>query len=767
MQENVISMAKNVTIRPFARLLTMLGDQLIKNEQIAVIELIKNAYDADADWVKVSFEGFTESLNITSESRIIIEDNGCGMTSERIEKSWMSPATPNKFSKDGSERRTPKYNRIIQGEKGIGRYAMLKLGKTVNLTTRPANWLLNSRGESESSKEYTLCFDLSSYDSDFIDGAKDGNEGLYLDELNFKLEDQSPNVFVEHDVAINNLKFNKYENSHGTRIEISNLSGSWSLAKLKPIKDSFLRFGDLFNEVISSDEKQNSFTIGLYLNGATLVNDEKSNDITLRNLIETQSVLQITNGHYSSESGLFTYKQNGIIKSVSIQENALRGLSVFRNHFQDKTTKIFRKVSDFGNFEFDFYVFDLNSKDETSKYYLPKEAKSIIKEHRIYLLRDNIRVLPYGDPDDDWLQIEVRRGTVRAGDFLSNDQIVGRIKITKFGNPHLKDKTNREGLIEEGNYTTDFICIIQSFLSYVRNGAYAVYLSDKEKKSQLDKVKRDAVGTEISNLRNQLKDNKQALSLLTQLENAYKSENKYLNCRVERTESLAAVGISVETASHDIMMMLNKGVDELRSLYEDSLHLNFDHSNLTSELQKLYGVFSYIQNQMKDMQMLFTSSKQRRRQIRVKDILDKVIAIYKRTLIESKIEYKIDIIGSPLVAKCTDADLLQLLINLLDNAIYWLEEKDNKIVIITLDGNNCKLIFSDNGPGIRDEDKPYIFDAFYSGKGQEGRGLGLYISRKLMERNDYSIELADTAEDEVLTGANFIVNFIKQEHNEY
>lgn len=199
-------MAKNLTIRPFARLLTMLGDQLIKNEQIAVIELIKNAYDADADWVKISFDGFTESLNITPESRIIIEDNGCGMTAEIIEKSWMSPATPNKFSKDGSERRTPKYNRIIQGEKGIGRYAMLKLGRTINLTTRPANWILNSKGESESSKEYTLCFDLNSYDSDFIDGAKDGNEGLYLDELNFKLENQSPNVFEEHDVTINNLK---------------------------------------------------------------------------------------------------------------------------------------------------------------------------------------------------------------------------------------------------------------------------------------------------------------------------------------------------------------------------------------------------------------------------------------------------------------------------------------------------------------------------------------------------------------------------------
>ncbi len=398
---------------------------------------------------------------------------------------------------------------------------------------------------------------------------------------------------------------------------------------------------------------------------------------------------------------------------------------------------------------------------------MPKEAKSIIKEHRIYLLRDNIRVLPYGDPDDDWLQIEVRRGTLRAGDFLSNDQIVGRIKITKFGNPHLKDKTNREGLIEEGNYTNDFICVVQSFLSYIRNGAYAAYLSDKEKKSQLDKIRKDAVSKEISNLRNQLKDDKNALALLTQLENAYKSENKYLSYRVERTESLAAVGISVETASHDIMMMLNKGIDELRSLYEDSLHSNFDHSLLTSELQKLYGIFSYIQNQMKDLQMLFTSSKQRRRQIRVKDILDKVITIYKRTLTEHKIEYRINIIGSPLVAKCTDADLLQLLINLLDNAIYWLEEKNNKTIIVTLDGNSCKLIFSDNGPGIRDEDKPYIFDAFYSGKGQEGRGLGLYISRKLMERNDYSIELAELQEDRILSGANFIVNFIKQERNEY
>ena len=50
-------MSENLTFKPYARLLTMLGDQLIKNERIALVEIIKNAYDADASWVKVTFSG--------------------------------------------------------------------------------------------------------------------------------------------------------------------------------------------------------------------------------------------------------------------------------------------------------------------------------------------------------------------------------------------------------------------------------------------------------------------------------------------------------------------------------------------------------------------------------------------------------------------------------------------------------------------------------------------------------------------------------------
>ena len=106
---------------------------------------------------------------------------------------------------------------------------------------------------------------------------------------------------------------------------------------------------------------------------------------------------------------------------------------------------------------------------------------------------------------------------------------------------------------------------------------------------------------------------------------------------------------------------------------------------------------------------------------------------------------------------------MQVLINLFDNAAYWLEsvDSDAREILVTLDSDRGDLIFSDSGPGVDPEDLPYIFDAFYSGKGQEGRGLGLYIARRLLDRHDYRIEVAET-HDRALPGANFIVSFVKE-----
>ena len=104
-----------------------------------------------------------------------------------------------------------------------------------------------------------------------------------------------------------------------------------------------------------------------------------------------------------------------------------------------------------------------------------QDEKDLLKDHRIYLYRDGVRVYPYGDPDDDWLNIDVTRGTGRAGDFFSNDQIIGWVDITQEGNPELRDKTSREGLIEIGGAAGDFIFLVQAFLSYIKQHPFARY----------------------------------------------------------------------------------------------------------------------------------------------------------------------------------------------------------------------------------------------------------------------------------------------------
>ena len=131
-------------IKPYARLLTMLGDQLISNERVALVELVKNCYDADASWVKISFNNFKEiplgndkfEIEKTSSSSITIEDDGCGMKPDIIKNHWLNPATPEKKNRKKDAPKTKK-GRFLQGEKGIGRFAILKLGKKVTITTRP------------------------------------------------------------------------------------------------------------------------------------------------------------------------------------------------------------------------------------------------------------------------------------------------------------------------------------------------------------------------------------------------------------------------------------------------------------------------------------------------------------------------------------------------------------------------------------------------------------------------------------------------------
>ena len=232
-------MRKSLTIRPYARLITMLGEQLIKNEIIALTELIKNSYDADASIVRIKFENIKkeqEGFLTIDESKIIIEDNGCGMNREILEKHWLNPATPEKLKRKKEKKYTQK-NRILQGEKGIGRFAIFKLGKKIKITTRRQKKLKDDKFiEQGENIENTLIYDFSKYDADFL--MEDGkNKDLYIDEKKVFYDEGSPEK----------ITFENYGFEYGTIIEISDLKSLWTMDKLEAIQKTVGKLQPIFN----------------------------------------------------------------------------------------------------------------------------------------------------------------------------------------------------------------------------------------------------------------------------------------------------------------------------------------------------------------------------------------------------------------------------------------------------------------------------------------------------------------------------------------
>ena len=729
---------KPLSFRPYARLLTMLGDQLIKNERIALVELIKNAYDADADRVEVRFEAFNKDTTHNKKSRIVVRDDGDGMTIKTVRSQWMNPAAPKKFlDKRKGREKTPRKNRVIQGEKGIGRFAVLKLGRVITVTTRPSRTTL----------ETVLNYDFSRFDDDFVSENGTSKE-IFLDQIEISYSRSKPTKLPGR--------------QHGTVIEIQNLKGVWNDDVIQELCRDVSNLTDPVSR-ITGRTASNRFEISIFCNGE-LRSVEADSMETLKSLIEDKPVLNIE-GHFQSRKNIFSFKTQTGKDEIRLQDSKITGLWVWRRRF-DKNIALAAAKQKYrcGDFAFQFYIFDFSRRID-GRHRLTQDEKNLLKGHRIYLYRDNMRVYPYGDPDDDWLGIDVARGTGRAGHFFSNDQTIGWIDITQKGNPKLRDKTNREGLIETGGEAGDLIFLVQVFLSYIKQHPYARYQQKQRQRNIAQFVRDGVVAQHLADLKEGLEKagHKPQVRKVAKIEAEYEREKEYLSQRAEMTEDLAGVGLSVEMASHDIMLLMNRAQDIGKRLARTARTLGSDE--VQEQADMLVGVLQQIVDGMRDVQSLFKSSRRRREVLRVDPVLDKIHQIYKTLLEQRGISYqRVKSSGSPLVANTTDGVVMQVLINLFDNAAYWLDTVDpaKREIRVTVDGVQGELIFSDSGPGIEPDDLPYIFEPFYSGKGQEGRGLGLYIARQLLERHDYRIA---TAEDhqKVLPGANFVVSFVKED----
>ena len=741
---------KELHFKPYARLLTMLGDQLIKDEKTALVELIRNSYDADASRVKVDFENFGDDWSVNEKSRIILTDDGCGMTREIIEKAWMNPASPNKLNQKKEQPRTSHKKRIMVGEKGIGRFAIFKLGACVRITTRAE----------KAKAELTLVMDFSSYKDEFT--SLNGQQCLpFLSDLTATLTEAKPSLFN-----------GRGSSTHGTRLEISCLKvKKWTQEIYDNIARDISHLQPIFSLATGHNTSdKDDFAVSFMCNGELVKSKEEDNVAALRNLLEDKAVLKVENGVYDAARHVFSFMLSGYRQDGSERELAFDYLRHYSRERFSKKGNNGGRFPECGSFRFAFYAFDprVDRDDvETSRYYLKPEDLKIVKAHRIYLYRDSMRVFPYGDIDDDWLQVDALRGTSAVSAYLSNDQVVGCIEITQDGNPLLKDKTSREGLVSEGSAFLDFIDTIQMFLQYLRKEEYEKYRQDVRRRKEHRAAQCEKLPPLIEKMVKYVGaiGDRTLDAHVKAVSAAAKTQKEIYERRTEILEDLAGVGLSVETAAHDLMMMASKA-KKLAQTLETEAELRGDSGVADYErLHSLVESISFVEDRVRDFLPLFRSSRQKVHKVSVRDILGKVVKVYSPVLRATNIPIP-EVPLDDFDVSCTDAVLMQSFINLLDNSLYWLmngsETKAPKITI-HIDSESRQVVFADNGPGITPENAPYIFDPFFSTK-KDGRGLGLYIAKQLLERYGYSIRLLRNAKTK---GAMFELSFVpKEELNE-
>lgn len=164
-----------------------------------------------------------------------------------------------------------------------------------------------------------------------------------------------------------------------------------------------------------------------------------------------------------------------------------------------------------------------------------------------------------------------------------------------------------------------------------------------------------------------------------------------------------------------------------------------------------------------DMQMIQPLFKVQRKSIKDISIYEscKKVFRYFRTEINDEISCKIILTGDDLIIRTNAGLILQVLINLVDNAIYWIKSTSTNIereLYIQINSINNTCIIADNGPGVRDDISSMIFQEFVSMK-SNGLGLGLYIVQELLGRIDATIELIEDNKYKILPGANFKITF--------
>lgn len=677
----------------------LLGKELITDRITALVELVKNSYDANSKNVYIHF--YNTAIDSKGKSKLIIYDDGFGMSAYDIKNKWMTIGTDSKRK----NRFTPEpFNRRVVGEKGIGRFAIDKLG-------------LNCRIYSKKEKDKELNL-------------------LSINWSDYEKNNRTDNF----NQVTNRFKVRKFtKKCSGLKIVIDNLHGIWTKSDLdrayKELSKLVSPFNQLyppFNIYISSNDYE-------YYSESKLVKNEAINFST----IKFQLDYNLTKGTQE----IIKFQNNQLEKiNINIPSFGPVKFKLFYFNQQDKQ-KYKRRIINGSEQQIDgvkIYRDGIITTPFAENEFTQEKQRDILgldkRRYSSFFERVGTRDLLGVVEIKKDLSPNILDATNRQ-DFIDNEYysalktfIVEQIQELE---KYLKYTKKQDSIIidEKLQDAKEVVDIFANDLKNLKNDIQQKHdINISKKIKSLEKSARDAGLALKKGIRQQKLER----------ENSERKEQMYMSLMSLQTYAIEITHIIKTSLSH-IKQRAEFNI-EFFDYPEQKQRIENYNNDIMIEIDKLVEAIDFMSK--------YTRSDSNWEEFNIKHAFDSVFHGYAPILQRDNIEVIQDIQNNLII----DYNIVlfeDIVKNLLNNSLKAISNKRRKVVKITATAENeaLTILFSDNGIGIVEKDRNKIFEVYHTTTVEEGgNGMGLYMIKTNINAIKGSIEVIDS---EIENGATF------------
>jgi len=657
-----LSLVNKTSLRFSSEILKRLGEELNPNLDQGILELVKNAYDADA------LECTVELASAGNELTIIVSDDGDGMTVDDIINGWLVLGHSSK-----SVTRPTSLGRLPAGNKGLGRLAALRMGLRTSLVTRP---------KIVPNREYVLDIDWAHFNQ--VDTIDEVGLAIYERELTR----EKPGTII----TLSGLR------SHLNRVEVKRLARGLLLLA-NPFDDD----PHGFHPRLAAPE---------FVDLEKLVQQRYFNDAEFHLAAEVDPT--------GCAKATVTDWKNEELFAADHAELSRRNQAPYSCPTA----------------QFDLWVFILDQKSFTARSATVSEVKQWLGEFGgVHLFINGLRVAPYGNSGNDWLELNLRR--VQSPEVRpSTNTAIGRIAISDPTDIFLQ-KTDRSGLVEGEafqelrRFATDALEWMARRRLDERDARRGVQRTEAPREVKETRVE---VDTAIRALDTPAQDNIQRA--FSAYDRAREKEVQVLRKEVQLYRTLSTAGIASATFAHEssqpIRVIMRNATQiaqraqrYLGAQYDDALAGPIGRLLRQSNLLQAFGAFTLD---------VIDHEKRRASRVDIHTVIENVRSAFVPLLDDRQVTLTVTLADSHPFLRGSEAAVESVLINLIVNSLRAFERSQpghREIVVRTTvvgDGEALTLDVLDNGPGIQDID---IKDIWLPGETTypNGTGLGLTIVR--------------------------------------